>query len=164
MSKKNIFILAAWYVAGWIISSFYNKKKPGELKKELDASRTEWEWDFKVILNNFISTHQNLLEDLKVQVMSDKNKELFNSKKDDLLKIVDTYKDQWVELVDELKVKWKEFLSEASDNLEKMYAEKKDEIDALKDSAPEKITELKNKAVNKAVSKAKDIKEKITNI
>jgi len=157
MSKKNVFLVAMWYVAGWIISSFYNKKKPEELKKDLEKSRKEWEGDFKVILNSFITTHQNLLEDLKLHVMSEKNKELFDTKKVEVLKIVDTYKNQWVELANELKTKWKVFISEASDSLEKLYVDKKDEIEALKESAPEKVKEIKQKAKETF----KEVKEKI---
>ena len=46
MSKKNLFLLAAWYVAGWIIASIYNKKKPEQLKKELTKAK-----EIEVILN-----------------------------------------------------------------------------------------------------------------
>ena len=143
MSKKNIFLLAAWYIAGGIISSLYNKKRPEELKKDLEKSRKKWEWDFSVMLENFIETQWNLLEDLKSHVMTKKNKKLFNEKKAELLKLVDIYKKEWLGLVEELKVKWKDYLEEASDNLEKLYEEKKDEIDSLKEVAPSKAKELK---------------------
>jgi len=142
MSKKNIFLLAAWYVAGGFIATMYGKKKPGELKKELETSRKEWEGDFKVMMDNFIDTHSSLIEKLKKEVLTDKNKELFKEKKEELLSVVDSYKKQWTELVEELKVQWKEFLTEASDNLEKMYEEKKEEIDGIKDSIPGKVEEL----------------------
>mgnify|MGYP004001321055 CR=1 FL=1 len=145
MSKKNIFILAAWYVAGWIISALYNKKKPEELKKDLTKSRKSWEWDFKVMLNNFVDTHENLLDDLKNNILSDKNKKLFTEKKDELLNVVDVYKKQWEELVEDLKVKWKDFIVEASDNLSKLYEEKKDEIEELKGKAKEVVEEVKEK-------------------
>ena len=157
MSKKNIFLLAAWYVAGWIISSLYNKKKPSELKKDLEKSKNKWEGEFKVMFDNFVATHSNLLKDLKSHVMTDDNKKLFNEKKEDLLKVVDTYKIQGLELADELKVKWKDFIVEASDSLEKLYEEKKEEIDALKDIAPEKLEELKDSAKDVY----KEVKEKI---
>lgn len=143
MSKKNLFILAAWYIAGWIVSSFYNKKKPEELKKDLEKSRKSWEGDFKVILNNFIETHTNLIEDLKTHIMTEKNKQIFNEKKDELLALVDVYKKQWLELTEELKVKGKEFFTEASEKLENLYEEKKEQIDALKEEAPIKANEIK---------------------
>jgi len=46
------------------------------------------------MLNNFIDTHSNLLEDLKTHVLTEKNKKIFNDKKDELLEIVDVYKKQ----------------------------------------------------------------------
>lgn len=143
MSKKNWFILAAWYIAGGIVSSFYNKKKPADLKKDLEKSRKEWEGDFVVMLNNFIDTHANLLEDLKNHVLTEKNKKIFQEKKEELLTIVDVYKKQWLELTEELKAKGKIFLSEASEKLENLYEEKKEEIEALKEIAPEKAKEIK---------------------
>ena len=42
MSKKNLFLLAAWYIAGWVIASIYNKKKPEQLKKELTKAKETW--------------------------------------------------------------------------------------------------------------------------
>ncbi|MFK7779641.1 MAG: hypothetical protein QM490_00625 [Candidatus Gracilibacteria bacterium] len=143
MSKKNIFILAAGYIAGGIISSFYNKKKPAELKKDLEKSRKEGEGDFKVMLNNFIDTHSNLLDDLKSHILTEKNKKIFKNKKEELLGIVDIYKKQGLELTEELKTKGKIFLSEASEKLENLYEEKKEEIKALKDVAPEKANKIK---------------------
>jgi hypothetical protein len=81
----------------------FNKKKPDQLKKDLEKSRKEGEGDFKVMLENFIDTHSNLIEELKKQVLTDKNKELFKEKKEELLNIVEVYKKQGLELVDELK-------------------------------------------------------------
>ena len=158
MSKKNIFLLAAWYVAGWFIASLYSKKKPGELKKELEQSRKEGEGDFKVLIDNFIDTHTVLIDKLKKEVLTDKNKELFNEKKEEVLKIVDVYKKQWTELVEELKTKWADFITEASDNLEKMYEEKIEEIEQLKEVAPEKAKELKDDLKETF----DEVKEKIT--
>ncbi len=151
--SKNIFLLAAWYLAGGIISSLYNKKKPGELKKEIKTSDKDIEKDFKIILDNFIDTHQNLLEDLKTHVATDENKKLFEKKKKELLWVVDSYKKQWIDIADELKVKWKEFLVEASDNLEKLYEEKKEEIENLKEAIPEKANEVKKEIKKKVIKK-----------
>jgi hypothetical protein len=46
------------------------------------------------MLDNFVATHTNLLEDLKSQVITDKNKEIFNEKKEELLNVVEIYKKQ----------------------------------------------------------------------
>ncbi|MCD5385220.1 hypothetical protein LRZ95_00970, partial [Candidatus Gracilibacteria bacterium] len=142
MSKKNIFLLAAGYVAGGIVASLFSKKKPGELKNELKKSRAEGEGDFKVMLDNFVDTHTNLINELKKQVLTDKNKKLLKEKKEDLLKIVDIYKKEGLKIADELKIKGKEFLVEASDNLEKLYEEKKEEIEQLKEVAPVKAKKI----------------------
>lgn len=153
MSKKNIFILAAWYIAWWIVSSLYWKKKPGELKKDIEKSRKEGDSDLKVIVGNFIDTHSNLLDELKSHIMTDRNKKIFKEKKEEVLWIVDSYKKQWSELTEELKTKWKVFLTEASETLHNLYEEKKEEIDWLKDSIPKKANELKE-----------DLKETITDV
>ncbi len=161
MSKKNWFLLATWYIAGWIIWALYNKKKPTQLKKELENSRKEGEWDFKVMLNNFIDTHSNLLEDLKTHVLTEKNKKIFNDKKDELLEIVDVYKKQWLELTDELKTKWKVFLTEASEKLENLYEEKKEEIEELKKVAPEKAKKIKEDLKEVAKTAVDEVKKKV---
>jgi len=161
MSKKNIFLLAAWYVAGWIVATLFTKKKPGELKKELVKSKSEWEGDFKLIFDDFIDTHKNLIEELKKQVLTDKNKELLKGKKEELLKVVDVYKSEWLKIADELKIKWKEFLVEASDNLEKLYEEKKDEIEQLKEIAPIKAKELANNLKESFDEAKEQIKNKV---
>lgn len=161
MSKKNIFLLAAWYVAGGFIATMFSKKKPGELKKELKKSRKEGEWDFKVMFDNFIDTHSTLIGELKKQVLTDKNKELLKEKKEDLFKVVDVYKAEWLKIADELKSKWKEFLVEASDNLEKLYQEKKEEIDQIKDVAPQKAKEIASDLKESFDEVKEEIKKKV---
>jgi len=145
MSKKNIFLLAAWYVAGGLVASLYNKKKPAELKKELESAKETGEWSFKVIVDSFIETHSNLVDDLKKELMTEKNMKIFNEHKDEVLKILDSYKEKWNILIDELKVQWKSYLFTASEKLEELYKEKIDEIESLKWVAPEKIAEFKDK-------------------
>jgi hypothetical protein len=44
------------------------------------------------MFDNFIDTHTTLIEELKKQILTDKNKELLKEKKEDLFKIVDVYK------------------------------------------------------------------------
>ena len=161
MSKKNMFLLAVGYVAGWLAAAFYNKRKPEELQKDLKKSRKNWDGDFKVLFHNFIETHENMLDDLKSHVLTDENIAKFNEKKEELLTVVDSYKQQWQDLADELKTKWKDFLVEASDNLNKLYEEKKDEIDQIKKVAPEKAHELKEDAKELAKGTVDKLKEKV---
>lgn len=159
MSKKNIFLLAAWYVAGWIIASIYNKKKPEELKKELSKAKEAWEGSFKILLDTFINTQANLIEDLKKEVLSEKNIKLFNEHKDEVLKIIDSYKEKGNLLLKELKENGKDYLVVVSEKLEKLYNEKVSEIESLKWMAPEKVEELKSKLLSTYDELKKEIKK-----
>ncbi|MDR1944833.1 MAG: hypothetical protein LBQ59_01775 [Candidatus Peribacteria bacterium] len=48
--------------------------------------------DFKELVNDFIDVHSNLVDDLKKEILTPENKKIFNEKKDELLKILDSYK------------------------------------------------------------------------
>ncbi len=159
MSKKNLFLLAAWYVAGWIIASIYNKKKPEQLKKELTKAKENWEGSFKVLVDTFIETHSNLLDDLKKEVLSEQNIAKFESHKEEVLKIIDSYKEKWNLLINELKQNWKGYILVISKKLEDLYKEKLIEIESIKDMTPEKIEELKNKLFVSFEELKKEIKK-----
>ncbi|MCH2188725.1 hypothetical protein MK079_02775 [Candidatus Gracilibacteria bacterium] len=156
MSKKMLF-LAAGYVLGGVVSSLYNKKKPEDIKKELKAARKSGENDFSVLANNFVEIHNNLLEDIKSEVLSEKNKKLLKKKTQEVADIVESYKTAGKEVLDELQVRGKEFLTEASEKLEVIYQEKKQEISELTDLSPEQVEEIKKK-LTKAYN---DVKKKI---
>lgn len=145
MSKKNLFILAAWYVAGGIVASLFNKNKPNEIKKQLAASKESGEGEFSVFVDNFMDTHKNLIDTLKKEVLTDENKAFLESKKQDVLGIIDSYKNDASVLLEELKGKWAGFLTETAENMEKLYNEKKNEISEVKWVAPERLEELKEK-------------------
>lgn len=145
MSKKNIFLLAAWYLAWWIVASIYWKKKPEDLKNELDTAKESWKGSFKVIMDNFIDTHSNMIDDFKKELYSEKNKALFNEHKDEIIKIIDSYREKWNVLLDELREKGKSYVYTTSEKLEELYKEKLSEIEELKWVAPSKIDDLKNK-------------------
>lgn len=143
MFNKKFFLLAAGYIAGWVVSSLYNKKKPKDLKAELKQGKENGEWEFKVLLNNFVDTHKNLLADIEAEIMSDKNKAIFLEKKAQLLEIADMYKAEGNRLLEELKHNGKTYLVEASEKLETLYKEKRAELEDLKEISPEKALELK---------------------
>ena len=145
MFNKKTLLLAAGYVFGSVVSSLYSKKKPADLKKDIQKSKKEGEWEFKVLFENFLETQRSLFKDLKLWILSEKNKKLFHSKKKDLLKVFDSYKAEGQELLAELKVKGKDFVVEASDKMEALYKEKQIDIEELKKVAPEKANELKDK-------------------
>ena len=52
MSKKNLFLVAAWYLLWGFISSKYNKKSSWELEDELKDSREKWEGEFKILFDD----------------------------------------------------------------------------------------------------------------
>lgn len=159
MSKKNLFLLAAWYIAGWVIASIYNKKKPEQLKKELTKAKETWEWSFKVLVDSFIETHSNLLDDLKKEVLSEQNIAKFESHKEEVIKIIDSYKQKWNELINELKQNWKSYILIISEKLEDLYNEKLLEIESIKGMTPEKIEEIKNKLLLSFEELKKEIKK-----
>lgn len=160
MSKKNIFLIAAWYIAGWLVASIYNKKKPEQLKKELLKAKETWEGSFKILLDTFVDTQANLIEDIKKEILSEKNIKLFNEHKEEIFKILDSYKEKGNLLLEELKVNWKDYLVIISEKLEKLYNEKISEIESLKWIAPEKMEELKDKLL----SAYEDLKKEIMKI
>ncbi|NVP17473.1 hypothetical protein HUU51_02025 [Candidatus Gracilibacteria bacterium] len=159
MSKKNLFLLAAGYVAGGLIASLYNKKKPEQLKKELNKAKETGEGSFKVLVDNFLETHTNLLDDLKKEVLTPENLAKFESHKEDVLKIIDSYKQKGNELINELKQNGKGYILVIQKKLEDLYNEKLSEIDSLKDLAPEKVNELKNKLFLSFEELKKEIKK-----
>ncbi|QFR39067.1 hypothetical protein A9Q91_02425 [Candidatus Gracilibacteria bacterium 28_42_T64] len=144
MFNKKFFILATGYVMGGLVSSFYNKKKPEQLKTELKKARKNGDGDFQVLLNSFLDTHKNLIQDIEKELLTEKNKELFHSKKEELLNIATVYQTEGNKLIAELKSQGKDFIVEASDTLEKLYNEKKDELDTFKDISPKKVENLKD--------------------
>lgn len=158
MSKKNLFLLAAWYVAGWIISSLYNSKKPEELKKTLKEAKEKWDGSFKILVDTFIETHTNLIDDLREELLSEKNKKLLTDHKDDILNIIDSYKEKWNLLIEELKINGKSYLYETTEKLDLLYREKILELDELKSIAPDKMELLKDKLLLSFEELKKEIK------
>jgi len=144
MFNKKFFLLAAGYIAWGLVSSLYNKKKPIDLKQELKEWKEAGEWEFKVLLANFVDTHKNLLSDIEKEILSDKNKALFNEKKAQLLEIADLYKAEGNRLLAEVQIQGKDYIVEASDKLQKLYEDKKWELELVKQVSPEKMTELKD--------------------
>lgn len=145
MSKKNIFLLAAGYIAGGLVASLYWKKRSSDLRRDIAEAKEKGEWSFKILVNNFLATHENLIENIKWEIMTEENVKMFNDKKDELIKILNTYKTRANAILRDLKKKWESYLWEASKKLEALYKEKLAEIKALKDIAPEKLEELKLK-------------------
>lgn len=144
MNKKLLVLLGIY--ASWVITTLlYNKKNPSEINKEIEMARKSWEKDIKVLFNNFIEIHQNLLESLKTKLLTDENKKYFNEKKDEFLVLVENYKIKAEKIFEEYKVLGKDYAEEWLVKLEKFYKEKLEELDNLKEKAPEKVEEVKKK-------------------
>lgn len=144
MFNKKFFLIATGYIAGGLVSSLYNKKKSKDLKTELKDGKKNWGWEFKVLLANFLDTHKNFLSDIEKEMLSDKNKALFNAKKSLVLKTVDEYKLEGNKIFEELQVQGKSYFAEASNELKKLYEEKKSELESVEEISPDKISEIKN--------------------
>ncbi len=144
MNKKFLLLLGAY--ASWVATAlYYNRKTPKDIEAELETAKKSGEKDIKVLFNNFLEIHKNLLEDLKVRLLTEENKELFHKKRGEFLALVDDYKIKASEIAKEYKEKWYEYAEEWLKKLDKFYKEKLDELDDLKDEAPEKIEDAKKK-------------------
>ena len=148
MFNKKFVALIVWYVTWNVISSFFSNKKWEDVKKEIKEAKKKWENFSKVFLDNFIETHKNLLEYAKKEVNSTRNKEFLNSKKAELLKIVDDYKIEWEKLLRELRSNGKDYLDLAKSKLKSLYDEKKWLLDSSKSENPEKMEWLKSRLLN----------------
>lgn len=83
MNKKILFLL--WIYTSWvIITLLYNKKNPTIIQNELEKTKKSNKSDLKILFNNFIEIHKNLLNDLKDKTLTQENKKLFETKKDKL--------------------------------------------------------------------------------
>lgn len=145
---KKLFYLAMWYLAWNAVSSLYWSKKWKELKKDLKKASENGKHDPKmVLLENFIETHKNFLNDLKDMVDTEENRKYFTDKKDEVFDLIERYKDDSEMMIDELKGKWKKYISEVWVKLEEFYKEKKKEWEEYLSSmwAKEDLVQFKDK-------------------
>ena len=156
--NKKLLVLLWVYASGVAAALLYNKKTPSQIKEEIETAKSSGDKDIKVLFNNFIEIHQNLLDTLKTRLLTDENKELFNEKKDEFLNLAQDFKVKGESLVQEYRVKWKDYASEWVEKLEKFYNEKLYELEDLKKKTPEKIEEVKWKLL----AYFEEVKAKIT--
>lgn len=146
MNKKLLILLGAY--ASWVVATLlYNKKNPSEIKSELDSARNAWEKDCKVLFNNFIEIHKNLLEGLKARLLTEENKNLFHQKKDEFLQLSEEYRKKGQEIFEEYKLKGQDYTQEWLEKLEEFYQEKLKDLDTIKENAPDKIHQTKKKLI-----------------
>lgn len=142
---KVLFWVAVWYIAGGLVSSMYSQKRGVTLRKDMKEARESGEWSLKVLVDNFVATHANMIDDIKDEVMSEENIEVFNEHKEEVIKLLDSYKAKTGALLRELKRKGETYLEEASRKMNELYNEKVEEINRMKNIAPRKAQELKRK-------------------
>ena len=141
MFSKKLALLAAGYVAGNVVSSLYNAKKWKDVKKTVAKAKQSGENEKSVIINNIIDTHKNFFEDVK-GLLSEDNQKLLESKKVDVLKVVDSFKVEWDKLLK--GVWWK--TAWARSKLEKLYDEKRDDIRShLQEVSPDDMKKVTDK-------------------
>lgn len=96
MFGRKILFLAAWYVAGNIVSSVYN----GSKKK---VNKTKWNTDIKDMVDNFISTQKNMISDAEQKYLSDESRKKLAEKKKDFAKYSRKYISQWEKLLEDMQ-------------------------------------------------------------
>ncbi len=125
MFGKKLLLLLGGYVVWNVVNSIYNNTKWKDLKKEMKIAKKSWFDSKKVVINNFLETHKNILDSLKKDVLTEENIALFNKKKEDALSVINEYKKSWEELLKDLKWKWSDFVNSAKDEISDIYEEKK---------------------------------------
>ena len=74
-----------------VAASVYSKKDK-QLSLELCDKEKNCEDKTKLLLQNFVEIHQNMLDDLKKKYLTDENIKKFNEKKADLMVYLEDYK------------------------------------------------------------------------
>lgn len=153
-------MLGAAYFAWVAISSLYQKKDKEVLKEELAKKNDDKVEQLKVLFANFMDIHSDVMTDVKDKTLTEENIAILNEKKDDLLKVVDSYKVKWEEYLKTAQEKGEEYKDEALANLNKLYLEKKNELDELIKKSPELVSEYREKLVDYL----EDLSKKINDI
>ena len=141
MFSRKIALLAAWYVAGNIVSSLYNSQKWKDVKKTVSKARKAGEDDKTVIIHNIIDTHKNFFEDVK-GMLSEENQELLEKKKTQVLSVVDSFKSEWDKLLKDVGGK----TTSVTTKVQNLYDEKRDELRShLQEVSPDEMKAVTDK-------------------
>lgn len=95
MFGRKILFLAAWYIAGNVVSSVYSgtRKSTKKVSKKRDP---------KVFAEEFIATQKNFLADMEEKYISEKNKKKFEEKKKQFLQASEKYIEEGSKMFSEL--------------------------------------------------------------
>ena len=143
MNKKLLLLLGAY--AAWVVAASVYSKKDKQLSLELCDKEKNCEDKTKLLLQNFVEIHQNMLDDLKKKYLTDENIKKFNEKKADLMVYLEDYKKEAEEIFLEVKEKWKDYLKEWLEKLEQIYNTQLNNIQEV--DSKEKVEEYKQKLV-----------------
>lgn len=149
MLNKKLLLILWGYVAWNIVSSIYNDKKWKDLRKEIKVAKTSWTGSNRIVVDNFIETHKNILESLKKDILTDENIALFHEKKDEAIKVVEEYKKSSEDFIKNIKDKWTDFIDSKKEEISDIYDEKKSNFDKAKIKAPKKIKKIKDNLIAK---------------
>lgn len=95
MFGRKILFLAAWYVAGNVVSSVYNgSKKTG---KSIKAKT-----DPKSLAEKFITTQKNFISDMEKRYVTDENKAKLGDKKKQFAEASEKYLQQWEKILSDM--------------------------------------------------------------
>lgn len=155
MNKKLLLLL--WAYTAWVVAASVYSKKDKQLSLDLCDKDKNCEDKAKLVLENFIDIHQNMLQDIKKKYLTDENIEKLNKAKADLMVYVEDYKawaqkvflevkDKWNDYLDEWLLKLKDFYDLQLKNIED--AETREKIDEYKD----KLVEVYNDFLKKIKS------------
>ena len=141
MFSRKLALLAAWYVAWNVVSSLYNAKKWKDLKKTVVKAKQAWDNEKSIIINNLIDTHKSFFDDIK-WMLSEESQNLLETKKVQVLKVVDSFKNEGDKMIKDFwwKTTW------MKSKIQKLYDEKRDEIRShLQDVSPDDMKKVTDK-------------------
>jgi len=92
MLGRKILFLAAWYVAGNVVSSLYTSKKGKDLQAEMQKAKKKWS-ESEVFIANILETQKNLFSDVS-RFIPKEHQKTFESKKKELLSTFNWLKKQ----------------------------------------------------------------------
>ena len=108
MFGKKLLFLAAWYVAGNVVSSLYSTKKGKDLQSEMKKAKKSWT-ETQVFISNVLDTQKNFFSDIRKLVPKEHEK-AFQKHIDSAQKLFVSFKEQWSEI-------WKDLEGTSSETL-----------------------------------------------
>jgi len=112
MFGRKILFLAAWYVAGNVVSSLYTSKKGKDLQAEMKRARKKWT-ESEVFISNIIETQKNLFGDVAKYIPKEHQK-IFYWKKKEFLWVLNSLQKYWDRFLQNLQEQWSDSVTSAA--------------------------------------------------